>query len=174
MSAVFTNVFLDMFFAALAGFGFGWFARPPLTALIITSIIAALGHAFRFVLVNYLGFELLAVATFIASFGVGLLGLLATKFYKTPLEVITFPALLPMIPGMYAYRGILYLFEFLDTKDSELKSALLTQFFEYFFMTLSITVALAVGVSTMLLVFAKQSFSITRYSNIFAKIKRKN
>lgn len=174
MSEVLITLLSDMLFAGLAGFGFAYAARPPLPALIIAPLIAAFGHAFRFALVNYFHFEMLAVATFLASFAVGLLGLFATKFYKTPLEVITFPALLPMIPGFYAYRSILLLFEFLNTSDPSAKSVALALFFDQFFITISVTLALAVGVSTMLLVFAQKSFAITRYSNIFKQITHKN
>lgn len=164
-----SEVLADMLFAAFAGFGFAYAARPPKVALFISCVLAAFGHGFRFVLVNFVGFEMLAVATFLASFLVGILGLLASKFYKTPLEVITFPALLPMIPGVYAYKSILLLFEFLNASDIEAKSRFLTEFFDQFFIATSVTFALAVGVSTMLMVFAKQSFAITRYSNIFKK-----
>ena len=169
MSENLLAVLVDMLFAACASFGFGYVARPPFKALFFICILAAFGHAFRFMLVTFFDFEMLAVATFMASFLVGILGLFVSKFYKTPLEVITFPALLPMIPGVYAYKSILLLFEFLNASDVAQQSKFLTEFFHQIFITLSVTFALAVGVSTMLLVFAKESFSITRYSNIFSK-----
>ena len=49
------------------------------------------------------------------------------------------------------------------------KTIALSNFFYQLFITIGVTFALAAGVSTMILVFAKKSFSITRYSNIFKK-----
>ncbi|EAL9427956.1 threonine/serine exporter family protein, partial [Campylobacter jejuni] len=44
------------------------------------------------------------------------------------------------------------------------KSEFLVQFFDYFFTTVSVTLALAIGVSVTLLIFFEQSFMMTRHA----------
>jgi len=45
-------------------------------------------------------------ASTIAAFVIGILGVLLAPTVKCPAEVCLCPALLPMIPGMYAYRAV--------------------------------------------------------------------
>ncbi|MCW1360075.1 threonine/serine exporter family protein [Campylobacter sp. US33a] len=160
---------LDMFFAAVAGFGFAYACNPPLKTLFLSAILAAIGHGFRFMLLEFFHFQTLAIATFLASFVVGCLGMLLAKIFKTPAEIIAFPALLPMIPGIYAYRAILYLISFIRSEDMVLQTSYLVNFFNYFFLTLSVTLALAVGVSMTLLIFFEQSFMMTRNAKFLKK-----
>jgi len=165
------SVLTDMLFAAVAGFGFAYSCNPPIRTLFLSALLAAVGHGFRFTLIGFFGLENLAVATFLASFVVGLFGMICAKISKTPAEIIAFPALLPMIPGIYAYRAILYLFNFIKTSESNgiEKSYYLVGFFDSFFTTLSVTFALAVGVSVTLLIFFEQSFMMTRNSLLFSR-----
>ncbi|MBZ7943301.1 threonine/serine exporter family protein [Campylobacter molothri] len=156
-------VLKDMFFAALAGFGFAYACNPPFKTLIASAFLAAIAHGLRFVLVQYFHFQTLAIATFIASFCIGCLGIVLAKKIKTPAEIIAFPALIPMIPGIYAYKAILYLISFIRSEDIQAKTNFLVQFFDYFLTTVSVTLALAIGVSITLLIFFEQSFMMTRH-----------
>ena len=153
----------DMFFAALAGFGFAYACNPPLKTLILSAFLAALAYGIRFYLIEYLHFQTLALATFVASFCIGCLGIALAKLVKTPAEIIAFPALIPMIPGIYAYKAILYLISFIRSDDLKAKGEFLVQFFDYFFTTVSVTLALAIGISVTLLIFFEQSFMMTRH-----------
>lgn len=161
----------DMFFAALVSFGFAYSSNPPTRILFLSAFCAAIGHGTRFALQEFSYVQNLAIATFLAAFVVGCLGMALAKISKTPAEIIAFPALLPMIPGIYAYRAILYLFNFINTDEVELKTRYLVQFFDYFFTTLSVTLALAVGVSVTLLLFFEQSLMMTRHSGFFSKYR---
>ncbi|MCX2683677.1 threonine/serine exporter family protein [Campylobacter sp. MIT 21-1685] len=152
----------DMLYAAIAGFGFAYACNPPLKTLILSSLLASVAHGLRFVLLEYFHFQTLAIATFIASFSIGCLGILLAKIYKTPAEIIAFPALIPMIPGIYAFKAILNLISFIQSDDITKKTEFLVQFFDYFFTTFSVILALAIGVSITLLIFFEQSFMMTR------------
>ncbi len=52
-----------------------------------------------------LGFHIV-VATTIAAFIVGVLAVFLSPLARVPAETCLFPSLLPMIPGMYAYRSL--------------------------------------------------------------------
>ena len=164
----------DVLFAAIAGLGFAYVARPPFRTLLISAILAGIGYGFRTILVEVYHLQMMAFATFLTSFLVGCLALLSSKYLKTPSEIISFPALLPMIPGVYAYKTILFLIAFLDNQNENeaARSLYLKNSLEHFYTTLSVTAALAVGASSALLLFVEQSFKLTRYSNkLFKKFK---
>ena len=101
------NILQDGFFAAIAAIGFASISNPPRQAYKYCALIAALGHATRYVLThNAYGEMHLIGASFIASLVIGVLTVFLAPRAKCPAETFSFPALLPMIPGMYAYRTI--------------------------------------------------------------------
>lgn len=124
------------------GFGFAYACNSPLKTLILSAILAAIAYVLRFSLLNF-GINNIAIATFIASFCIGCLGILLAKLSKTPAEIIAFPALIPMIPGIYAYKAILNFISFTRTENIELKNKFLTLFFDEFFTTIFVSISLA-------------------------------
>ena len=82
---IFLAILQDAFFAAVAAIGFASISNPPRSAFKYCALIAAVGHATRFCLMNLAGWQIIP-ASIIAP------------------ETFSFPSLLPMIPGMYAYR----------------------------------------------------------------------
>lgn len=95
----------DAFFAALAAIGFAAISNPPKRAYIYCAIIAAVGHSARFLMMHesLLGLHIVAAST-IAALLIGVLAVLFSPIVKTPAETCLFPSLLPMIPGIYAYK----------------------------------------------------------------------
>lgn len=95
----------DAFFAALAAIGFAAISNPPKRAYLYCAIIAAVGHSVRFLLMHesVFGLHIVAAST-IAALIIGVLAVLFSPISKTPAETCLFPSLLPMIPGIYAYK----------------------------------------------------------------------
>lgn len=157
------NVFEDGFFAAIAAIGFSSISNTPRRAYLTLAIIAAIGHAIRYVLtLRVLGGLHIILASTVASFVVGMLAVLFASRIKCPAEVCFFSALLPMIPGMYAYRTIQALISCLcHTQKEE---------FGYFFYLLSyngltcafIIMGMVIGATIPVFLFKKLSFSATR------------
>lgn len=101
------NILQDALFAALAAIGFSSISNPPRKAYAYCAIIAAVGHAVRYTLTSGEYFQLHIIpASAIAAFIIGLLAVIIAPKAKFPAETCFFPALLPMIPGMYAYRAV--------------------------------------------------------------------
>lgn len=151
-------------FCGCGGIWFFLCLQSSLKTLILSAFLAAIAHGLRFVLIEYFYFQTLAIAAFVASFYIGCLGIGLAKIIKIPAEIIVFPVLIPMIPGIYAYKAILYLISFIRSDDLKAKSEFLVQFFDYFFTTLSITLALAIGVSVTLLIFFEQNSMMSRHT----------
>lgn len=96
----------DGIFAAIAAIGFACISNVPRRVLPICALVAAVGHAARYALMNSSVQLHIILATFVAGLVIGTLSLVASRRMRCPSESFSFPALLPMIPGTYAYGSI--------------------------------------------------------------------
>jgi len=154
------SVLVDGMLAAIASIGFAVLSNPPRKAILISAILAAIGHSLRFFLINS-GVEI-SMASFAAAGTIGLLSIVFARVIHCPAEVFAFPSLLPMIPGMFAYRTILSLIKFMQSSDSKLNQTYFMDFFHNGMTTVFVLFALVVGVSLPILLFPKRSYSVTR------------
>ena len=119
--AFFLCVLEDAFFGALAGIGFASISNPHHNAYPYCALISAVGHGVRYFLMNNAYHpESLIVASFVASLVIGFMAVALARMAKCPPETFSFPSLLPMIPGMYAYRTVEALVMCLFTQDEDL------------------------------------------------------
>ena len=148
-------VLTDGLFAAIAAIGFAIISNPPRKAILISAFLAAVGHGLRYFLMHTHLFTMdIATASFFAAVSIGLLAIPFAKAIHCPAEVFSFPSLLPMIPGMFAYKSILALTKFMQTKDETASLQYLVDFFVLF--------ALVVGAAVPVFIFHRQSFTATR------------
>ena len=109
MDSIFINIIEDGVFAAIAAIGFSSISNTPRRAYLMCGLIAAIGHSIRYVLMlPALGGMHIIAASTIASFVIGILAVLFAGRIKCPAEVCFFPALLPMIPGMYVKEYVVF------------------------------------------------------------------
>lgn len=100
------QILQDALFAAVAAIGFAAISRPPVRIFWVCALLAAISHSMRFLLMqpDFLGVHIV-VATLLASFTVGTIAVFISPVVRTPAEAFLYPALLPMIPGVYAYKS---------------------------------------------------------------------
>ncbi len=157
------NIFQDGFFAAIAAIGFASISNPPKSAYLYCAFIAAVGHSMRYILMNNPFFDThIIVASTIAAFVIGLLAVWVSPKAKCPAETCLFPALLPMIPGMYAYRTVGALILCLNHTAEE-------AFSHYFYLLnfngftcVFIIMGMVIGATIPIFIFKKTSFQATR------------
>ncbi len=146
--------------AGIAALGFSVVTNSPKESFVYAPILAAIGHAFRLVLIKYIGVEI-AIATFLAAMLIGFLGLAFAYRGRRPVQVFSFPALLPMIPGTWGYRSLLGLINFMKAGE-ESGSQFLPEFQSNAIMALMIMFALGVGVAIPIFLFGKKSFNMEK------------
>ncbi|MCM1313130.1 MAG: threonine/serine exporter family protein [Bacteroides sp.] len=154
----------DGLFAAVAAVGFATISNPPRGAYFYCALIAAVGHAVRFVLMhNVTGGIHIIYASFAASLVVGALAVIVAPRAKFPAETCFFPALLPMIPGMYAYRTVEALVLCIASGQDE------TAYNHWFYLFSSnglictfIVFGLVTGAAIPVFLFKRWSFQATR------------
>lgn len=157
------NIIEDGWFAAVAAIGFSSISNTPHRAYFTCALIAAAGHSIRYVLMlpAFGAMHIIPAAT-VASFAIGVLAVLFASRIKCPAEVCFFPALLPMIPGMYAYRTIEALLACLYHTEEE-------AFAHYFYLLAYngltctfIILGMVIGATVPVFLFKKLSFTATR------------
>ncbi len=159
------DILQDAFFAAIAAVGFSAISHPPLRAYWACALTAAVGHSLRFILISCGSHPLHIVpATFIAAFAVGFLAVFLSPLTRTPAETGLFPALLPMIPGIYAYKSFGGLAMCVLSTSSDAFSHYLMLFAQNGLTCLAILLALTIGGTIPIFIFKKISFHATRAS----------
>ena len=100
-----TEFLQDALFAAIAAIGFAAISDPPRKAYLYCATIAAAGHSVRFLLMHAdtAGMHIVT-ASALAALITGTMAVLLSTRAGMPAETFLFPALLPMIPGIYAYK----------------------------------------------------------------------
>ena len=155
------DILSDGFFAAIAGIGFGAISDPPLRAFKMIAILAAAGHACRYCLMTFLGVDIATASLF--GFGSLWLG---RKVY-CPMTVLYIPALLPMIPGKFAYNMVFSLIMCLQTANKpELHDKYIKMqemFFSNTLVASTVIFMLAVGATFPMFLFPHRAFSLTRH-----------
>ena len=119
-----TKIIIDYIFSAIAGMGFGIVFNPPFKVLIFSGLFAGAGHSLRLLLMAQYSVNIF-VATLVSAFFIGILGFLMGRIEGCPSEIFTFPAVLPMIPGIYAYETFLSVIKFLSENGESKMRALL-------------------------------------------------
>jgi uncharacterized membrane protein YjjB (DUF3815 family) len=157
-----TDILTNGLLAAVAGVGFGAISFPPKRAFRYIAILAATGYIIRFSLMNYLSWDI-ALASFCAALSIGALSLWFGKASYCPMTVLYIPALLPMIPGMYAYRTVFALVMFMQNLHTDgVSEAYLQTLLSNAIVTVSTVFLLAVGATIPIFVFPRRAYSMTR------------
>lgn len=158
------KIFLDGFMAAVAALGFGAVSQPSRRSLPYICLLAALGHITRFVLMTYVGVSIVT-ASLAGAVMIGMISLWAGRRCHTPLSCLFIPALLPMVPGMYAYRAVFALIMFIQTDGSANQPEYLHLFMSNLFTSIMVVSVLAAGASLPKFLFRRKAYTMTRHCN---------
>lgn len=129
--------------AALPAAGFAMIFNVPRQALKFCALGGALTYSVRAFLMQGFGVSI-GLATFAAATMMGILGVFWSRRYWMPRPVYTVPAIIPMIPGTYAYETMITLVSMSEQGASD---ELVTRFLTNGVHTLSILFAITFGLA---------------------------
>lgn len=158
------DIISDGLFAAIAAMGFGSISDPPMRAFPYIAILAAVGHATRYCLMTFLGVDI-ASASLIAAFIIGTGSVWFGRKVFCPMTALYIPALLPMVPGTYAYKTVFSLIMFLQEISSPTQGSEYLQSMIYnASVSFSVIFMLAVGATVPVFLLRERANSMTRGS----------
>lgn len=155
------KILQDAAFAAIAAIGFSAISNPPKIAFKYCALIAAVGHALRYCLTTFAGLHLVW-ASFLSAFAIGCMAIYFARKIKCPPETFSYPSLLPMIPGIYAYKSLQALLMLLS-QDSEAAFSHYAYLLQFNGLTcLLVIFAMVLGQMIPIFLFKGKSFSATK------------
>lgn len=160
--SVLGSILFDGALAAVAAIGFAVISNPSKRTIPFCALLAAMGHTTRYSLMHFAGWDIMT-ASFVGALVIGAACIAFAYWLHTPTTTLYIPALLPMIPGMYAYRTIFALMQFMRfAQDSEQAMRYMLDFFVNGVTTFTVVFVMAVGASLPTSCLRKWCFSMTR------------
>lgn len=145
----------DAFWAGVATVGFAILFNVPIRTLWGCTVVAAVAHALRAWLMRRgINIEL---ATLLASALIGFLGEVLARQYRTPTAVYTVAAVIPMIPGTFAFRTMISILQVTVLGGASNASAVLVEAAINGLTTGLILAAIGVGIALPGLLFKRQA-----------------
>lgn len=104
----------------------------------------------------------MVMACFVASFLIGTLAVFISRYARMPAETCFFPSLLPMVPGVYAYRSFGGLAMCLMHPEEESFNHYFYLFAQNGLVCGAVLLGIVVGATLPVFIFRKISFRATR------------
>lgn len=139
----------------LAAIGFAVLFNVPRRALAIIFVIAAMGGLTKLALQQQ--GVVAALAAFVGASLIGLLSVMAAHQRKAPPMIFAIPAVIPMIPGFFAYQAMVGMIELTVEKNPQLYSKLFFETVNNGLSALFVLLALSTGVAIPMLITRKQT-----------------
>lgn len=149
--------------AALAAIGFGAVSNPSPKSFTGIAVLAAVGYAVRYLCMTAIGFDI-ASSTLLAGLVIGFGSLWLGSVLRCPMTTLYIPALLPMVPGMFAYKAVFSIILFMQNYTcAETAAQYLNSFFLNTIITVSVVACMTVGASLPMFIFTRKAKQLTRY-----------
>lgn len=143
----------DALWSAIAAGGFAILFNVPARALPGAMLTGAAGHASRTLLMQLgMGIEL---ASLIGAFIIGLLGFGLSVWMRSPRLLFTITGVIPMVPGVFAYRTVIGIISIVSASTSDAGPVLVEATINGIKTTL-ILMALAAGIAAPTLLFFRR------------------
>lgn len=159
---VLLTIFLKSIWSGLAALGFSiLFNTPPrtLAAIWFGGFVAGFVKFGAMALFPEAGF---IISSFLAALMVGFVSIPMAHLRHVPPVIFAIPSVIPLIPGVFAYRTMLGLIS-LTSKDSENYAAAINTTVHNGVNTLFIVTVLAVGVLMPMYILRKESVKTIRW-----------
>jgi uncharacterized membrane protein YjjB (DUF3815 family) len=141
--------------AGVAALGFAVLFNVPARTLFAIWWIAALGGLIKFLLIH-IGLNII-LSSFAGASVIGVVSIpLAHKIHSPPL-IFSIPAVIPMVPGVFAYQMMLGLMKIAAHTSETGMDIVLVETIQAAMKAMFILLALAVGVAVPMLVTRKES-----------------
>ncbi len=133
----------DMLFASIPAVGFALIFNVPVPALKYCALGGAIGHGSRYLMLHF-GIPIEWASLFAAGI-VGMIGVQWSRRFLAHPKVFTVAALIPMVPGVFAYKAMIAMVEIhhLGFKP-ELFASLMENFLKAMFIIAGLAVGLAI------------------------------
>ncbi len=144
----------DAIWSGVAALGFAILFNVPTRTLFGCMVCGAAGHVVRSVIMQ-LGLSM-EFATLIGATVVGILGTAFARRWQTPAAVFTVSGVIPLVPGVFAFRTMLGLLTLAGATDPTAGLSALLEVSQNGIKTGLILMAIAAGIAAPTLLFERR------------------
>lgn len=150
-----THLIENWFWFGFAALGFAILFNVPKRTLVPIFVLGAFGGTVKLLVLNWNNSVILA--TLMASIVVGFISIAAAHYKHSPPFVFAIPAVIPMVPGAFAYHTMKGMIQLANEQNHEDFVPLLREVVTNGSKTMFILLAIAVGVFAPMLLTARES-----------------
>ncbi len=147
-------IFEKLIWFGIAAMGFAVLFNVPARAIPAVFIMGATGGILKVILMKF-GVDII-FATLVGATIIGIISVYAAHLKHAPPLIFSIPSVIPMVPGVFAYRMMLG-FIHLSGTPNKAYSQILESTINYGLKTFFILLCLAAGVSFPMLITRKES-----------------
>ena len=163
------------FWCGWAALGFGILFNTPNRALVSIWIGGFVAGFVKYTMFHTEINTGIILSTFTAAVAVGITSIPIAHWRHVPPLVFTIPSLIPLVPGVYAYRTMLGLIKLTGAIGPEYTN-IISETVRHGVLTLFVIMAIAMGVVTPMIILGTDSVKnitlkniISRFSNLLVK-----
>ncbi len=152
---IFLEILIKGFWAGIAAIGFAILFNVPRRTLFPIWCIGAMGGLIKFTAMNY---EMGVVfASFLGAVAVGIVAIQMAHLKDSPPLVFSIPSVIPMIPGVFAYKFMLGMIALTSIEKTDIYLQTLIETVNNGSKMMFVLIALGTGVAIPMLLTRKES-----------------
>lgn len=160
---ILTEIFIKGFWAGIAAIGFAILFNVPRRTLFPIWCIGAMGGLIKF---SIMTFDISVVfASFFGAVAVGIAAIQMAHLKDSPPLVFSIPSVIPMVPGVFAYKFMLGMVALTSIESSEAYLQTLIDTVNNGAKMMFVLIALGTGVAIPMLLTRKESVRKSEYNN---------
>ncbi len=159
---IFLEIITKSFWAGIAAMGFAVLFNVPRRAILSIGMLGAVGGLIKFTVMNFdIG---IIFASFLGATAIGIISIQMAHMRNSPPLVFSIPSVIPMVPGMFAYKMMLGLIALtsIENTDDYLQSLISTV--NNGAKAMFILISLGTGVAIPMLLSRKESIKKSKFN----------
>lgn len=156
------EIITKSFWAGIAAMGFAVLFNVPRRVIFYIGMLGAIGGLIKFTVMNFdIG---IVFASFLGATAVGIISIQMAHMRNSPPLVFSIPSVIPMVPGMFAYKMMLGLIALtsIENTDDYLQSLISTV--NNGAKAMFILISLGTGVAIPMLLSRKESIKKSKFN----------
>ena len=158
----FFDIFFKSFWSGISALGLSVLFNAPPRALVAALAGGFIAGLVKFAVLDFVPGTGIVIASFLASLAVGFLSIPMAHYRHVPPVVFSIPSIIPLVPGIYAYRTMLGLLKL--TRVSNENFAATNQLLIYNAVTtFFVVMVIALGVVLPMYLLRKESVKTVKW-----------
>lgn len=149
------DIIAKSFWAGIAAIGFGILFNIPRRAIFPVWALGAVGGFIKFGMMHF-DFGIV-LASFVGAIAIGIISIQLAHMRNSPPLVFSIPAVIPMVPGFFAYKMMLGLIALASIENTDFYLQTLVETVNNGAKMLFILLSLGIGVAMPMLIMRKES-----------------